>query len=121
MANALEAVEFRPGQTIFKQGEEGDRFYIIQEGGVTVSTTSAATGEKTLLAKLGEGKFFGERALMRDDPRCAHDPPGSAACAPALAICWCKCSLQCFHCACSIPQGLPWQDACPTPCPQLAG
>ena len=32
VANALEAVEFRPGQTIFRQGEEGDRFYIIQVG-----------------------------------------------------------------------------------------
>ena len=54
----------------------------MQEGSVTVSTTNAA-GEKATLAKLGEGKFFGERALMRDDPRCGAALPCPAA-APAI-------------------------------------
>ena len=67
IAGALEPVEFRAGQTIFRQGERGDRFYIVQEGGVTVSKTG--NGERSVLAKLGEGAYFGERALIKDDLR----------------------------------------------------
>ena len=82
MASALEAVEFKAGQAIFRQGDQGERFYIIQEGGVTVSTTKG--GECTVLAKLGEGTFFGERALIRDDVR--QEP--SSHCSPHLAFQW---------------------------------
>ena len=67
LIDALEAVEFKAGQTIFRQGEKGDRFYIVQEGAVTVSKTTA--GERTVLAKLTEGSYFGERALIKDDVR----------------------------------------------------
>ena len=67
IASALEPVEFRAGQSIFQQGERGERFYIVQEGAVTVSKTS--NGERTMLAKLGEGAYFGERALIKDDVR----------------------------------------------------
>jgi hypothetical protein len=34
---------------------------------VTVSKTTA--GERTVLAKLTEGSYFGERALIKDDVR----------------------------------------------------
>ena len=72
IASALEPVEFRAGQTIFRQGERGDRFYIIQEGAVVVSKT--ANGERSVLARLGEGAYFGERALIKDDVRQACPP-----------------------------------------------
>ena len=72
IASALEPVEFRAGQTIFRQGERGDRFYIIQEGAVVVSKT--ADGERSVLARLGEGAYFGERALIKDDVRQACLP-----------------------------------------------
>ena len=65
-------MEFRAGQTIFRQGERGDRFYIIQEGAVVVSKT--AGGERAVLARLGEGAYFGERALIKDDVRQARLP-----------------------------------------------
>ena len=67
IASALEPVEFRAGQNIFRQGERGDRFYIIQEGAIIVSKTT--NGERTVLARLGEGAYFGERALIKDDVR----------------------------------------------------
>ena len=72
IASALEPVEFRAGQTIFRQGERGDRFYIIQEGAIIVSKTT--NGERTVLARLGEGAYFGERALIKDDFRFACLP-----------------------------------------------
>lgn len=32
VADALELVEFQAGQAVFRQGETGDRFYLIREG-----------------------------------------------------------------------------------------
>ena len=75
VADALEAVEFREGGIVFRQGEVGDRFYIIAEGAVCVSRGRGS--ERTMLAVLGEGAYFGERALIKDETRCVSQ---SAAC-----------------------------------------
>jgi CRP-like cAMP-binding protein len=61
-------VDFKAGQTILRQGEKGERFYIIQEGSLTVSKTGSG-GQRTVLAKLAEGSYFGERALIKGDVR----------------------------------------------------
>ena len=91
IASALEPVEFRAGQSIFRQGERGDRFYIVQEGAVTVSKTS--NGERTLLAKLGEGAYFGERALIKDDVRHVYHCPCLVRAASDKTTQW-TCSMQ---------------------------
>ena len=68
VADALEAVEFREGGIVFRQGEVGDRFYIIAEGAVCVSRGRGS--DRTMLAVLAEGAYFGERALIKDETRC---------------------------------------------------
>ena len=50
------------------QGERGDRFYLIQEGSVSVERTSSS-GDRTTVAKLGAGAYFGERSLIKDEVR----------------------------------------------------
>lgn len=55
------------------QGERGDRFYLIQEGSVSVERTSSS-GDRTIVAKLGAGAYFGERSLIKDEVRCAAPP-----------------------------------------------
>lgn len=67
---AVMLFEYEPGATVFKQGEKGDAFHIVYEGKVEVSIKSGPLGlfSKTV-ATLGKGAFFGEIALISDDPR----------------------------------------------------
>eukprot|EP00488_Nonionellina_sp_1-RS-2012_P001554 TRINITY_DN24_c0_g1_i4.p1 TRINITY_DN24_c0_g1~~TRINITY_DN24_c0_g1_i4.p1 ORF type:complete len:704 (-),score=261.99 TRINITY_DN24_c0_g1_i4:168-1988(-) len=62
---ALEIRKFAKDEVIFTLGDEGDRFYIVKSG--TVSGV-AKDGSKFTL---GVGGFFGERALLTNEPRAA--------------------------------------------------
>lgn len=62
--------EFDAGETVFKQGEPGDAFYIVYQGKVDVSIKSGFMGwSSKKIASLGAGVFFGEIALISDVPR----------------------------------------------------
>ena len=57
------------GTVIFKEGEEGDQMFIVQDGRVKVSR--AIGGKEQMLAVLGKGDFFGEMALVTRERRTA--------------------------------------------------
>jgi MFS family permease len=65
LALKLIPVKADAGTEIVREGEHGDRFYVIESGGVDVS----ANGEH--LGTMGAGDHFGEIALLRDVPRTA--------------------------------------------------
>lgn len=55
---------------LFREGEPGDKLYVILEGKVRISRQVAGMGEEAL-AVLGAGSAFGEMALIDDVPRSA--------------------------------------------------
>ena len=65
----LDPVRLEAGQTVFKQGDKPDNFYVITEGEVEVVRGANGTEEK--IATLGPGKFFGEMGLLSGRPRMA--------------------------------------------------
>jgi MFS family permease len=65
LARALEPVELEPGQVLFRYGDGGDRYYLIDAGSVRIEPRGQAVVE------LGPGAAFGEIALIREVPRTA--------------------------------------------------
>ena len=61
---------FREGSMIFREGERGDKLYIVLDGRVRISKFIPGVGEEAL-AVLDRGDFFGEMALIDDKPRSA--------------------------------------------------
>ncbi|MFN3075845.1 MAG: Crp/Fnr family transcriptional regulator [Alphaproteobacteria bacterium] len=61
---------FYAGQVIFKQGDKGDRAYLVQEGLVEITCMVPGYGEK-ILGTIGKGGIFGEMALIDNQPRMA--------------------------------------------------
>ncbi|MFH1018658.1 MAG: cyclic nucleotide-binding domain-containing protein [Pseudomonadota bacterium] len=54
---------FNRGDVIFREGDAGDRFYVIREGAVLISRQAKGCAEEAL-AVLKKGDFFGEIALV---------------------------------------------------------
>ncbi len=68
VAEVMLAEEFPAGTRVIRQGDVGDRFYLIRDGQVNVHVD----GKTEPVAKLGPGEFFGEAALITGKPRNAH-------------------------------------------------
>ncbi len=65
VAQQLVRIEVPAGEVLIREGDEGDRFYVIESGQMT------ATFEGAVLRQMGAGDPFGEIALLRDVPRTA--------------------------------------------------
>ena len=58
--------EIGPGTTVIREGDEGDRFYVVFAG--MLSVANRVMGEREILRP---GDYFGEVALAMDVPRTA--------------------------------------------------
>ena len=65
VAQQLVRIEVPAGDVLIREGDEGDRFYVIESGQMTASFEGA------VLRQMGPGDPFGEIALLRDVPRTA--------------------------------------------------
>jgi CRP-like cAMP-binding protein len=75
---------FRDGSMIFREGEKGDKLYIVLDGRVRISKFIPGVGEEALTV-LDRGEFFGEMALINDVARSA-DAKAHEADATVLSI-----------------------------------
>jgi CRP/FNR family transcriptional regulator, cyclic AMP receptor protein len=58
-------VQFAPGESIVREGDPGDAFFVITSGKAVVEQDGSQ------LRELGEGDFFGEISLIDGQPRTA--------------------------------------------------
>jgi CRP/FNR family transcriptional regulator/CRP/FNR family cyclic AMP-dependent transcriptional regulator len=65
IANSSKEISFQTGNSIVKEGDAGLGFYVILDGQAVVKRRGKS------LSKLGRGSFFGEMALLDDQPRSA--------------------------------------------------
>jgi CRP-like cAMP-binding protein len=65
----MQRVDYKPGEVVIKQGDEGDYFYVIVKGRCVVTRETPLNREGIKLAELGMGDTFGEEALISDAKR----------------------------------------------------
>lgn len=65
LAQVLRPVRLASGEELFRQGDVGDRFYIVADGEVEIVIDGRVVRET------GPGGYFGEISLLRDVPRTA--------------------------------------------------
>ena len=67
---SMTLVKLRKGQSLFKEGDDGDHLYVIASGKIKLGTKSQ-DGRENLLMILGSGDMFGELSLFDSGPRTA--------------------------------------------------
>ena len=70
LRSSVNEVRLGRGQTLFNEGDEGDRLYVILSGKVKLTRT-AVDGRENLLGVLGPSEMFGELSLFDPRPRTA--------------------------------------------------
>jgi CRP-like cAMP-binding protein len=70
MATLSKEEKFPPNEYIFHEGESGDRMFVVLQGQVMISKQIVDAGEEAL-AFLERGDYFGEMALIDQQPRSA--------------------------------------------------
>lgn len=63
----LTLAAFGKGETVFKQGEESDDVFLLAVGLVEISDPSVDPPQR--ISRIVEGRYFGERASLFDEPR----------------------------------------------------
>ena len=66
LAERARYLEYGPGQSVVRQGETGDTFYLVARGELSVRIE----GDKEV-ARLERGAFFGEMSVLTGEPRSA--------------------------------------------------
>lgn len=69
---------FSGGTAVVRQGDRGDKFYIIRGGTVIVTKRDGDEPDRQV-GQLKRGEYFGEQALLHEDRRLATvtaQPPG---------------------------------------------
>jgi small-conductance mechanosensitive channel/CRP-like cAMP-binding protein len=71
LANGSVLRLYAEGETVMRQGDDSAEMFILEHGEVMVARERGAGLGEIELARLGEGAFFGEMALITGEPRTA--------------------------------------------------
>ena len=66
IADALTSESFKEEEVVLEEGEEGNKFYIVESGEFKVNKRGVA---EEVHARLTAGDYFGERALLTNEVR----------------------------------------------------
>jgi cAMP-dependent protein kinase regulator len=71
IADAIGEEQFKPGELVINQGDIGDVFYMISEGEAVAKKIFDSGEEAKEVMNYKPGDYFGELALLRNEPRAA--------------------------------------------------
>lgn len=66
MIMRMQEVRYKAGDSVIKQNDPGDSYYVVKSGQCVVSRQSANDDKPVLIAELRDGDSFGEEALLSD-------------------------------------------------------
>jgi putative peptide zinc metalloprotease protein len=71
VAGRVRREEVRAGQTVFRQGDIADAYYLVEAGTLDVVEEDSASGIARVVRRVGQGEAFGEFGLTTGAPRSA--------------------------------------------------
>lgn len=72
ISDAIKSATYQKDDYIIREGEMGDVFYILEEGECVATKTLEPGKPDTIIKDYGVGDYFGERALIKGEPRYAN-------------------------------------------------
>lgn len=72
LADAIKDERYEPNEFIIREGESGNVFYIINEGTAIATKTLEPGQPPKQVMSYNPGDYFGELALLRNEPRAAN-------------------------------------------------
>ncbi len=72
LSDVMKIEKHKAGEYIIKQGDEGNTFYIIEEGKAVATKILQGKTEPEVVLNYKPGDYFGELALLHNEPRQAN-------------------------------------------------
>jgi len=72
LADAFKEETYAPGEYVIREDENGDVFYFISDGEAYATKTLEAGKAPVEVMQYKRGDYFGERALIKNEPRAAN-------------------------------------------------
>jgi diguanylate cyclase (GGDEF)-like protein len=71
IASEMKQKEFREGELIFREGDQGDELFVVVKGSVSIYIIDKE-GKEVVLSSITPGSFFGEMSIIEQAPRSAN-------------------------------------------------
>ena len=72
MARQVRRLTYAHGETIVREGEPGDSFYLVERGVIAVTIGTRDGGSTQTISRMLPGDYFGEMSLLTGEPRSAN-------------------------------------------------